>query len=109
MRPDLYSSGIEDETVHLFYEGNKKVEFWVKIPFGLTEEAELEKVVLQGEVWGPTLASNQVDTFGKDMLEEDASFMFRYKKYIPVPILGMVDDIIGVTLAEYKSVQLNSF
>ena len=106
---DLYSSGIEDDTVHLLYEANKKVEVQVKTPFGLTEEVELEEVVLQGEVWGPTLASNQVDTLGKEMLEEDASFMFRYKGYIPVPILGMVDVVIGVTLAGYKSAQLNSY
>ena len=37
----------------------------------MTEEVVLEEVILQGEVWGPSLASNQVDTFGKEMLEED--------------------------------------
>ena len=51
--------------MHLLYEANKDVEVRVKTPFGLTEEVVLEEVVLQGEVWGPTLASNQVDTFGK--------------------------------------------
>ena len=81
----------------------------MKTPFGLTDKVVLDEVVLQGEVWGPSLASNQVDTFGKEMLEEDMSFLYKYKGYIPVPVLGQIDDIIGVTLAGYKSVQLNRF
>ena len=81
----------------------------MKTPFGLTDKVVLDEVVLQGEVWGPSFASNQVDTFGKEMLEEDMSFLYKYKGYIPVPVLGQIDDIIGVTLAGYKSVQLNRF
>ena len=57
----------------------------------------------------PGLASNQVDMFGKEMLEEDMSFLYEYKGYIPVHVLGQIDDIIGVTLAGYKSVQMNRF
>ena len=66
---DLFDSGIQDDTIHLLYEANKEVAVRVKTPFGLTEEVVLEEVILQGEVWGPSLASNQVDTFGKEMLE----------------------------------------
>ena len=106
---DLYNSGIEDDTIHLLYEANKSIEVKVKTPFGLTEEVVLKEVVLQGEVWGPALASNQVDTIGKDMLDEDSSFMIKYKGYIPIPVLGMIDDVIGVTLAGFKSAQLNSY
>ena len=69
----------------------------------------LDEVVLQGEVWGPSLASNQVDTFGKEMLDEDMPFLYKYKGYIPIPDLGQIYDIIGVTLAGYKAVQMNSF
>ena len=67
----------------------------------------LDKVVLQGEVWGPSLASNQVDTFGKEML--DASFMYKYKGYVPVGILGMVDDVAGVSECGKNAKQLNAF
>ena len=67
---DLFDSGIEEDTISLLYEANKEVAVRVKTPFGMTEEVVLEEVILQGEVWGPSLASNQVDTFGKEMLEE---------------------------------------
>ena len=68
---DLFDSGIEEDTISLLYEANKEIAVRVKTPFGMTEEVVLEEVILQGEVWGPSLASNQVDTFGKEMLEED--------------------------------------
>ena len=63
----------------------------------VTDEVTLDDVVLQGEVWGPILASNQVDMFGKEMLQEDYSFMFQCKGYIPVPVLGQIDDTIGIS------------
>ena len=106
---DLYNSGIEDDTLHMLYAANKSVGVRVKTSFGLTEEVQLDEVVLQGEVWGPILAANQVDTFGKEMLDEEASFMYKYKGYVPVPILGQIDDTIGITLAGYKASQMNSY
>ena len=81
----------------------------MKTSFGLTEDVQLDEVVLQGEVWGPILASNQVDTFGKEMLDEDRPFMYKYKGIVPVPILGQIDDTIGITLAGYQSSQMNSY
>ena len=106
---DLYNTGVEDDTLQLLYEANKSVAVRVKTSFGLTEEVQLDEVVLQGEVWGPILASNQVDTFGKEMLDEDALFMYKYKGYVPVPILGQIDDTIGITVAGFKSSQMNSY
>ena len=106
---DLFDSGIEDDTISLLYEAKKEVAVRVKTPFGITEELVLQEVILQGEVWGPNLASNQVDSFGKEMLEENLSFMYKYKGNIPEPVLGMVYDIIGVTLAGYNAAQMNSY
>ena len=75
---DLFDSGIKDDTINLIYKANKEVAVQVKTPFGLTEEVVLEEVILQGEVWGPSLASNQVDTFGKELLEDDLPFIYKY-------------------------------
>ena len=101
---DLYNSGVQDDTLHLIYEANKNVAVRVKTIYGLTEEVHLEEVVLQGEVWGPSLAANQVE-----MLNENYSFMYRYKGFVPVPVLGQINDVIGVTLPGYKASQINSY
>ena len=103
---DLYSTGVQDDTLEILYQANKSVAVRVKTPFGLTDEVTLDEVVLQGEVWGPILASNQVDMFGKEMLQEDYSFMYRYKGFIPVPVLGQIED---TGLAGYKAAQFNSY
>ena len=77
---DLYNSGVQDDTLHLIYEANKNVAVRVKTSYGLTEELHLEEVVLQGEVWGPSLAANQVDTFGKEMLNENYSLQVQVQR-----------------------------
>ena len=66
---DLYNSGIKDDTLVLLYEANRHVKFRVKTPIGLSVENTLKKTVLQGDTWRPTMAANQVDLFGKQLLE----------------------------------------
>ena len=102
-------AGIKDDTIHLLYQANKNIQVKVKTPFGLTDELEVDEAVLQGEVWGSALASNQVDSFGKEMINANLPFIYKYKGYIPVPILGQIDDTIGITEAGFKAAQLNSF
>ena len=106
---DLFDVGVKDNTLQLVYDANKTVQFRVKTPVGMTEEGSLEEVVLQGDTWAPVAASVQVDGFGKELLEEEAPFIYRYKNYIPIGILGQVDDLIGVAEAGFKSHQLNSY
>ena len=106
---DLFDSGITDNTLSLLYEANKNIKVKVKTPYGLSAETTFEKIVLQGDTWGPIMASNQVDTFGKQLIEEEPEFIYKYKGYIPIGVLGMVDDIAGVSESGSKAVQLNSY
>ena len=64
---------------------------------------------MQGDTWAPAMASAQVDSFGKEMLENQPSFMFKFNGEVPIPLLGQVDDLLGVAEAGYKSEQLNVF
>ena len=61
---DLYDAGIDDDKLALIYEANKVNNVAVKTPFGLSKRETVEKIVLQGEVFGPLQCSIQVDTFG---------------------------------------------
>ena len=58
---------IKDDTISLLYQANKNIHVNMKTPFGLTDQLVVDEAVLQGEVWGSALASNQVDTFGKEI------------------------------------------
>ena len=58
---------------------------------------------MQGDTWASIAASGQCDAFGKELLEGNYPFIFKYKGYIPFGILGQVDDLIGVTKAGIKT------
>ena len=64
----------------------------VKTPFGITERKLVEKIVLQGEVFGPLDCSVTVATFGKECMEEK-KHLYMYKGEVGVPHLAMVDDV----------------
>ena len=76
----------------------------VNKPSGLSDRQKTTNSVLQGDT--SLLAAVQVDTIGKYC--EDTGLGYRYKDTIQVTMLGMVDDIIGVSEAGYKAQQLNA-
>ena len=55
------------------------------------------------------MASNQVDKFGKILLEESPDYIYKYKGHVPVGILGMIDDVVGVSESGIKAKQLNAY
>ena len=55
------------------------------------------------------MASNQVDTFGKQLLTEEPDYIYKYKGLVKVGLLGMVDDLAGVGESGVKATQLNAF
>ena len=89
--------------MHFWHNANQNVRFRVNTPSCITQEVVMNKVVMQGDTWASTMASVQCDTFGKELLEEEGSYVFKYKGYVPVGILAQINDLIGVTEAGYKS------
>ena len=102
---DLYDFGVNDETLALLYKANHEIQMSVKTPSGLTERQTVKDIVLQGDTFGSILASVQVDSIGKEVMESDLGYL--YKNKLPVALLGLVDDLIGVTDAGFKAVQMN--
>ena len=52
------------------------------------------------------LASVQVDTIGKQCMQ--SGYGYKYKDSLSISMLGLVDDIIGVTEAGFKAQQINA-
>ena len=78
----------------------------MKTPGGLTERQIIRNCVLQGDTWGSLLASAQVNSIAKDV--EEAGLGYLYKDSLSVSLLGLVDDVTGVTEAGFKAQQLNA-
>ena len=49
-----------------------------------------------------------IDGFGKESLKPELE-PFKYKNKVSIPVLGMVDDTLGVSESGYKAVRLNAF
>ena len=73
----------------------------VKTPGGLSDRPAIENIVLQGDTWGSLLASVQVDSIAQECAETGLGY--KYKNILPVGMLGLVDDTIGITEAGYKA------
>ena len=103
---DIFDAGVVTDHLSLLYQANQDVKMAVNTHSGLSERHSIQDVVLQGETWSSMLASVQVDSIAKEVEKE--GYGFKYKDILPVSLLGLVDDIIGVTNADHKAVQLNT-
>ena len=104
---DIYEAGLKDENLSLVYKANKEIFMSVNTPNGLTDRQTLENIVLQGDTFGSILASVQVDTIGQECSE--SGYGYNYMDNLPVGMLGLVDDLIGVTEAGFQAQMMNSF
>ena len=105
---DLYETGLNNDNLNVVYELNKNNKVAVVTPHGLTDRVDINRIVLQGENLAPLECSVQVDTFGKECLDEK-KYLFYYREAIPVPPLSMVDDLLCVSNCGVKSLLMNSF
>ena len=103
---DAFDAGIDDDNLSLLYDANKEIQMAVNTPSGLTERQSLENVVLQGDPFGSILASVQVDSICKDI--ESSGYGYQYKEVLPVSLLALVEDTIGITNAGFKAQQMNA-
>ena len=75
---DMYDYGVKSPNLALIYEANKVNKVAVMTPNGLTDRKTVEKLVMQGEIFGPLECSISVDTFGKECLTK-GEFLYSYK------------------------------
>ena len=105
---DLFEGGIDDDNLALIYEANRNINVAVNTPNGLTARDNIEKIVLQGDVFGPLECSVTVDTFGKECMDEE-KHLYMYKEEVGIPPLAMIDDLISVSKCGIESVKTNTF
>ena len=105
---DVYEAGVDDDYFPLLYEANRETYVAVQTPSGLTKRETIKEIVMQGDVLAPLISSLQVDTMGKECLEED-KHLYYYKDLVPIPPLGLVDDLFTISTCGYKTNLLNKF
>ena len=89
---DLYSNGVNSSLLNLLYELSKKVNVSIKTPVGVTEEEEIEEVVLQGETLSGFVCTNSVDKISIECELKPVKY-----RDMDLPKLGYVNDILDIT------------
>ena len=103
---DVYDTGLTNDSLSLLYQANSSVSMAVNTPSGLSDRQTIEDSVLQGDTFGSMLASVQVDCIAKEV--EKAGCGYKYQDTLPISMLGLVDDLIGITAADHRALQMNT-
>ena len=80
----------------------------VNTPHGLSKREQIDEIVMQGDVLAPLISSLQVDTIGKECLDENKHLYF-YKDSVPIPPLGLVDDLLTISSCGFRTTQMNQY
>ena len=105
---DVYEAGVDDDYFPLLYEANRETYVAVQTPSGISKRETVHEIVMQGDVLAPLISSLQVDTMGKECLEE-GKHLYHYKDLVPIPPLGLVDDLFAISVCGFKTNLLNKY
>ena len=101
---DVFENGFRNDKLALLYNVNKDAKVAIKTIGGVTNRISIRDTIMQGTVWGSLLCTSTIDKLGKQSYEKP-EHLYKYKG-VPIPPLGMVDDIICVTNVE-QTQQMN--
>ena len=104
---DLYDVNMKNDQLSLLYDLNKTSKVAIKTPCGITKRTEMNEIVTQGGVWGPLECSVQIDSLGKESLNEPDE-LYKYKGQVSIPPLAMIDDIAAISKCGIQSLIMNS-
>ena len=95
---DIHDHGLQNDKFPLLYMENMNAQVAVKTSEGTSKRMSISDIIMQGTVWGSLLCTSTIDKLG-ELAQSRPDLLYKYKG-VPVPPLGMVDDIISVTNVE---------
>ena len=108
----LYENGLRNDKLVLIYEETRNAKIAVKLPTGITKQIDIENIIMQGTVFGSLICTSVINKLAK-IFYEKSELLYKYKGEVEVPILGMVDDVLGVNSCSNdvvtSSATINSF
>ena len=107
---DAFDNGLTNDHFVLSSKSNNKCNVSIKLPWGkVTKPVQFENIEMQGSVNSPLRCSMTTDTLGKDILSNKAkaNTLYRYKGFLPIPPLALVDDLFVITKCGVESLVMN--
>ena len=103
----LFEYGLTNDKLVLLFEETKSAMIAIKTSSGLTEREPIENIIMQGTVFGSLICTTVMDKLAK-IFYKDENLLYKYKKEVEIPVLGMVDDVLSVTKCSEVSVMTNA-
>ena len=103
----MYENGLKNDKLVLLYEETRNARIAIKTSLGTTKQADIENIIMQGTVFGSIICTSVIDKLAK-IFYESPDIMYKYKGEVKVPILGMVDDVLGVNQCSKEVVASNA-
>ena len=105
----LYEAGLKCDVLNVLYEENKSADIAVKVNSSLSERIILNKVVMQGSVWGGLKCTTSMDKLNKLMMQKDTlTYIYREDPNIGIGVLGLIHDNLGISECGNNSVAKNA-
>ena len=105
---DIFNAGITDDKFVLLANSNLKCQVAVRTPWGsISDRVVLERIEMQGTVPAPLKASVQLDTLGKECIE-NVEGLFKYKDCVNITPLIFIDDVLSVSNCGNEAVKTNA-
>lgn len=105
---DIAKLGLNNEHLNILYNANCDIKMAIKGENVNSVETLLTSSVLQGDTYGPQLATAQVDEISTYWEETAGDDLYKYKDEVGLGLAGMVDDLIGFTSGPTSTVILNT-
>ena len=104
---DIYDVKVTDDKFALIAKLDETANVIVKTPCGPTEEFNLNRLIMQGSVFGPIKATTQIDTLGRDCRDYNQG-LFLYKNVLSIVPLSFIDDCLGFSRCGADTVEINA-
>ena len=104
---DLFDVKVNDDKFSILAKMDETAKVVIKTPCGITDELTLNKLIMQGSVFGPIKSTITIDTLGQDCQNSNKG-LFKYKNVLFLPPLALIDDCLGFSECGAGSVELNA-
>ena len=102
---DLYSNGVQDNSLNLIQKINENASIAIKTPVGISSKSEVKNKILQGENFSSILCTSTLDVMSKECPIEP----YKYKNSVNIPNMGFLDDIMNVTYCGFHTSRMNMY
>ena len=91
----------------LLYKGTQNASIAVKTPFGLSEQENIQNLIMQVGVFESIMCTTSIDNLAKEVYSRP-ELLYKYKGVADVPPLLMVDDILTISKCSATTSALNA-